>query len=180
MRKCGIALDSIGSKLNKYQLRETELKRLVPGITIVICVMLVAYTGGMATDLGMEWYRQLTLPEFTPPGSFIGIVWTVIYTLGAIAAFLIWQTKDGSRRFSLLLALLVANAVLNALWSWLFFGFQQIGLAIVEMLLLNLSTLAIICLSWPRRKLAAILLAPYFLWVAFATYLACSIWLLNR
>ena len=156
------------------------MKRLPAGIVIAGFVVLVAFIGGRATEMGMDWYRQLALPEFTPPGSVIGMVWTFIYLLGAIAAFLIWQTKDSSNSFKLLVGLLIANGLLNAMWSWLFFAYQQIGLAIVEMLLLNLTTLAIICLSWSRQKLASLLLAPYFLWVTFATYLAYTIWQLNR
>ena len=90
------------------------------------------------------------------------------------------MTKDSSRDFRLIIGLLVTNAVLNSLWSWLFFAFQQIGLAIAEMVLLNLTTLAIVSLAWHRRRLAAFLLLPYFIWVSFATFLATSIFNLNR
>lgn len=155
------------------------MARLLPAIGIIAVVVVVAVGGSTITDGGMDWYRTLNLPEFTPPGRVIGLVWTVIYVLAAVAAILIWNARNSLRHFKWLVVLLVLNAVLNLGWSWIFFGLHLIGLAVVEMVLLNLTTLAIIVLCWNRQRLAALLLVPYFAWVCFATYLATTILKLN-
>jgi tryptophan-rich sensory protein len=164
----------------KYSGPETGLTRLIPAAVIVAVVVAIAAGGGAITDGGMDWYRTLQLPAFTPPGSVIGAVWTVIYILGALAAILIWNARNSLRHFRWLAVLLVLNALLNLGWSWIFFGLHLIGLAVFEMVLLNLTTLAIIALSWGRQRVAALLLTPYFAWVCFATYLATTIWKMNR
>lgn len=148
-------------------------------IVIILTVVAVSAVGGSFTGGGMAWYRTLTLPSFTPPGSVIGMVWTVIYVLSAIAASLLWRSRRAIPRFGVILGLLWANAVLNALWSFVFFTAHLPGWAIVEMVVLNLTTLAIIAMSWHRQRTAAVLLVPYFAWVCFATYLAWAIWRLN-
>jgi tryptophan-rich sensory protein len=148
-------------------------------IVIIAVVVAVSVAGNVFTSSGMEWYRTLQLPAFTPPGGVIGIVWTLIYIMVAIAAILIWQVRDSSAAFKWLIALLVFNAILNALWSWVFFGIHQLGLAVAEMTLLNLTNLLIIILSWNRQRIASLLFIPYFAWVCFATYLAVAIWRLN-
>ena len=148
-------------------------------IVIILTVLAVSVVGGSFTGGGMEWYRTLTLPSFTPPGSVIGMVWTVIYVLSAVAAALLWRNRRTLPRFGAILGLLWANAVLNTLWSFVFFTAHLMGWAIVEMVVLNLTTLAIVVLSWRRQRIAAVLLLPYFAWVCFATYLAWAIWRLN-
>ena len=153
--------------------------RLAPAILIFVLVAAVSAVGGGVTQGGMDWYRTLVLPSITPPGGVIGLVWTVIYILGGIAAYLIWQRRDGSPAFSWIIALLIANAILNTLWTWLFFGIHWMGVSVLEMLLLNLTNLAIMVLCWNRVRAASLLFVPYFAWVCFATYLAATIWVLN-
>lgn len=162
-----------------YQ-KQNLVSSLAPAVVIFAVVAAVSAIGGIATDSGMSWYRALSLPAITPPGSFIGIVWTLIYAMGGIAAYLIWLRRSDSRYPRLLVALVVANAILNALWTWLFFGLHWIGVAVFEMVLLNLTNLAIILICWRRIRLASYLFMPYFAWVCFATYLAASIWRLNH
>jgi tryptophan-rich sensory protein len=156
------------------------LSRLVPGVVILVVVIAVSAVGGSVTQGGMDWYRTLVLPPVTPPGGVIGLAWTLIYAMGAIAAYLIWQSRDGSTASTWLVALLIANAILNTLWTWLFFGIHWMGTAVLEMIVLNITNLAIIVLSWTRVRSAGLLFIPYFAWVCFATYLAWSIWALNR
>ena len=150
------------------------------GFTLIIHVVIaVSLIGGYFTSRGMDWYRTLTLPAFTPPGSTIGMVWTVIYILSAVSACLIWHHRQAIPHYRLVGILLILNAVLNALWTLVFFTWHLLGWAIVEMVLLNLTTLAVIVLTWRHQRLAAALLLPYFAWVCFATYLAWTIWRLN-
>ena len=155
------------------------MKHATGYVLIILVVVAVSVVGGSFTGGGMEWYRTLTLPTFTPPGSVIGMVWTVIYILSGIAAALLWRDRNRITRSRLILGLLLANAVLNTLWSFVFFTAHLLGWAIVEMMVLNLTTLWIIILAGHRQRLAAYLLLPYFAWVSFATYLAWTIWRLN-
>ncbi len=147
-------------------------------VVIPLIALGTSLAGSWFTRSGMEWYRTITTPEWTPPGTVIGAVWTVIFILSAISALLVWNAADAQHR-SLIAFVFAANAILNILWCYLFFGLHTIGLSIAEMALLNLTTLALIVLIWPTSRAASLLLVPYFLWVSFATYLTVRIWTLN-
>jgi len=155
------------------------MKNSIAFIVIGLAVVAVAVGGSLLTDSGMAWYATLQLPAFTPPGGVIGLVWTTIFLLSAVAVMLIWSARTAFPHFGSIIALLVINGVLNVLWSYVFFVAHQLGLAVAEMIVLNLTTLAIIILSWNRQRVAALLLLPYFAWVCFATYLAVVIWRMN-
>ena len=146
---------------------------------IPIFVFLVSLSGSSITQKGMDWYKTLNLPALAPPGSVIGIVWTIIFILTAISAILFWNQKPASKNFNTIWLLFFINGLLNVYWSFLFFGQQMLFEAVLEMILLNLINLALIFLLWPENKKAAMLLLPYFIWVCFATYLAFSIFQLN-
>lgn len=140
---------------------------------------MVAVLGSWLTGQGMEWYDTLNLPGFTPPGYVISIVWTIIFILGTVSALLFWNKAKKGRDFGRVAWLFSLNAVLNVLWSYVFFVNHSLGLAVLEMTLLNLTTLLLMTLIKKTSKTAALLLLPYFLWVSFATYLAYQIWMLN-
>lgn len=146
-------------------------KFLVP----VLVIGLVGLVGGMFTDPGMTWYNSLNLPSITPSGAFIGSVWTVLYVLIIISWILF--LKKGQN--PLIHALFFINAILNLLWSYLFFSQHSILGAFSEIWILNLSTVVLIYLLWKRYRLSAQLLIPYFAWVSFATYLNYLILSLN-
>jgi len=153
---------------------------IIPLITII-----TAGVGSWITSAGMDWYHKIKLPAFTPSGSFIGMVWTIIFILAAISALLVWNSRmvlPGS--FYMLkegvMTLFILNAVLNVVWSLLFFNMHFIAAAAWEAGLLGLSVVALFILIWPISRLAAWLLAPYAAWVAFATYLTYTVWALNR
>ncbi|WP_417519329.1 TspO/MBR family protein [Minwuia sp.] len=151
---------------------------LKPAIIAGLATLAVALAGGAATTMG-PWYDALTKPELQPPGWVFGPAWTTIYILTAISATLAWvATEAGAARRNLLL-LFIANGILNAAWTPLFFALQQPALALVDIGLLWLTIAALIAIIWPRRKLAAVLLFPYLAWVSFATYLNASIVALN-
>lgn len=148
---------------------------IIPLITILVSVI-----GSFATSRGMDWYRTINLPEITPPGQFIGTVWTILFILATISALIVWNTAERTGNFKLIIALFIANAILNVLWSYMFFGAHWIGPAVIEAGLLGLSVIMLIIFIWPVSKLAAGLLMPYAGWVAFATYLTYTIWQLNK
>jgi translocator protein len=144
-----------------------------------LAVVLVAICGSLLTSGGMTWYDTLSLPNIAPPGSFIGLVWTIIFILSAIAIVLWWGRAKRDPERGTVLGLFIANGLLNVGWSGLWFGLHQLGWGIVEMTMLNLTTLLIIVLLWKRYRASAWLLMPYLVWVTFATYLAFLIWRLN-
>ncbi|MBU1131573.1 tryptophan-rich sensory protein [Patescibacteria group bacterium] len=147
---------------------------IIPLITV-----LVSLSGSLLTNSGMDWYDTLNLPAVTPLGSFIGLVWTVIFILTAISALLVWNKAARDNRFKLIIILFIANALLNIFWSFLFFYQHLILAAVIEMIILEITVLILIYLIWKINKTASWLLAPYAVWVIFATYLAVQILLLN-
>jgi benzodiazapine receptor len=122
-----------------------------------------------------EWYQNLVKPPLNPPDWVFGPVWTVLYILIAIVGWRCWQAASTGRRMQLWWAQLV----LNFLWPPLFFGLEQMALALVVILLLLVTILAFISASWRTDRLSALLFVPYALWVSFATYLNLSLLLLN-
>lgn len=148
-------------------------------ITIPFVALAVSFCGSLVTTQGMDWYKSLNLPGFTPPGALIGAVWTVIFILTAISALIFWNKKVHDKNRKLIIALFVANAALNLLWSVLFFGFHLIGWSIIEMFALNLTTFGLIMFLWQNYLASSLLLFPYLAWVTFATYLAYSVYALQ-
>lgn len=124
------------------------------------------------------WYAELQKPEWSPPAWVFGPVWTVLYLLMGIAAGLVWK-RYGFSGARTALGLFLAQLVLNALWSWLFFGLRLPGLAFGEIVVLGILILATAIAFWRKRPVAGALLVPYLLWVAFAAALNFSIWRLN-
>lgn len=147
---------------------------VIPLITLV-----VAWLGRTVTMAGMDWYQTLTLPAFAPPGEIIGLVWAVIYTLTTIAFILVWNRLKRGRFFWLIVLIFAFNAYVNFLWSYLFFGINNIGVAIYGAIVIFVSVLVLIVLLWKKLKEASYLLMPYALWVLFATFLNYIIWTLN-
>ena len=144
---------------------------IIPLVTI-----LVATSGSWLTSKGLSsWYNTLSLPTIAPGGGVIGTVWSIIFILTMISALIVWNKTPLNPNFQWIVWLFVANAVLNVLWSYLFFYLHLTGWPIVEMIVLNLTTIALIVLMWNPALWAAILLLPYAAWVTFATYLAYQI-----
>lgn len=145
---------------------------------LVICFV-AAGVGSIATFSQIPtWYTTITKPAWNPPNWLFGPVWTILYLLMAISLYLLWTHKrkdktDAIKFFSIQL-------VLNILWSWIFFGWHQIGFALAEIIVLWLAILATIIYSYKINRVAGWLLFPYILWVSFAGYLNYTVWMLNR
>ena len=125
-----------------------------------------------------QWYAALSKPAWNPPNWLFGPVWGILYLLMAIAAWLVWR-ESGLAGAALPLGVYLLQLVLNAAWSWLFFGRHQLGLAFIEILLLWGAILVTIILFWSVKPLSGILLVPYLLWVTFAAVLNVTLWRLN-
>jgi translocator protein len=126
-----------------------------------------------------EWYAGLQKPSWNPPNWIFGPVWTALYTIMAIAAWLIWK-RGGFAGQHVALSLFLAQLLFNALWSPLFFGLRQPALAFADILLLWLTLLGTVAAFWKVRPLAGALLVPYLAWVTFASALNFALWRLNR
>ena len=148
-------------------------------IIIIAVVFSLSFIGGQFTSSGMDWYKTISLPSWTPPGSVIGIVWTVIYILTAISAMIVWKVFPRGKHFNIVAVLFVLNAVFNLAWSYIFFYNRMIGAAIFDSLAIEATLLILIPLIWKQSKAAAVLLVPYALWVGFATYLNYTIYVMN-
>ena len=121
------------------------------------------------------WYEALAKPSWNPPNWIFGPVWTVLYGMMAVAAWLVWRRHG----FAGALALFVLQLGLNVVWSWLFFGLESPGLAVVDIAALWLAILATILAFRKLSPPAAALLVPYLMWVSFAAALNFTIWRLN-
>ncbi|WP_224485191.1 TspO/MBR family protein [Robertkochia aurantiaca] len=148
-------------------------------IAVAICLF-VGFLSGFATQSSVEtWYTTLEKPVFNPPNWIFGPVWTVLYILMGVAAGLVWARGFYHKWVKTALYHFGFQLLLNALWSIVFFGFQQIFAALLVIIaLLVLIGFTIKWFSIVSNK-AAWLMVPYFLWVAFATVLNLRIWMLN-
>jgi tryptophan-rich sensory protein len=138
-----------------------------------------AAVGGIASAQAGDFYRQLDRPHWAPPGWVFGPVWSVLYALQGVSAWLVWRERDTVGRRRAALSAFLAQLAVNALWSWLFFAWRLGGMAFGEVVLLFLMVGLSVALSWRVRPLAGTLLLPYLLWVGFATALTYSIWQRN-
>ena len=134
--------------------------------------------GGAASVGAGSFYTQLVRPDWAPPASVFGPVWTVLYTLMGIAAWLVWRV-GGFRAARTALGLFLVQLALNALWSWLFFGWHLGALAFADILVLWASIVATAIAFWRISRPAGALLVPYLLWVGFAAVLNYRVWQLN-
>ena len=151
-------------------------------ITLMICLLLPLIIGGIsgfATASGIHsWYVTLHKPSFNPPNYLFGPVWSFLYILMGLSLYIIWINGKGKNRHDALRIFFI-QLTLNFLWSFLFFKFNLIGVAMVEILLIWFSIVLMI-MSFSRiNKIAAYLQIPYLLWVTFASTLNGAIWLLN-
>ncbi|MBL9123749.1 MAG: tryptophan-rich sensory protein [Planctomycetaceae bacterium] len=145
---------------------------------IALCLA-VAGMGGWLTMLGMpDWYDSLIKPTWNPPNWIFGPVWTALYVMMALAAWLIWR-RHGWEGAPLPLAFFLVQLTLNLAWSGIFFALRSPGWGAVEIVALWVAILGTLVSFWPYHRLAAILLVPYLAWVSFASVLNVALWRLN-
>jgi benzodiazapine receptor len=153
------------------------LQLLVP---VLVCLGVGALGSLFSMDNNLHnWYATLNKPWFNPPNWVFAPVWTTLYILMGVAAFLVWQKRLGHRSVRIGLVLFVVQLALNGLWTPLFFGCHWIGTALIDIVLLWVAILAVI-VAFHRVSLpAAICLYPYLAWVSFASVLNFRLWQLN-
>ncbi len=158
------------------------MKLLVNVVGLIVFLVLpsaAAFIGGLATASSVDsWYAELTKPDWTPSGRVIGAVWSVLYPVMGVAAWVVWLQR---KRISVRVPLLIwaIHLPFNALWSILFFGLQSPGLAFLELTVLWLLIAVTTATFYTRSIIAGALMTPYLLWVAFAGVLNFRIWWMN-
>jgi len=147
-------------------------------VFVALC-FLVAAAGGAVTASSVDtWFQQLQKPSFNPPDWIFAPVWTLLYLLMAIASWLVWRTPE-TRSRRLALFVFGVQLLFNFAWSFLFFGQQRVDLALINIITLLLLIITNGILFWHIERRAGLLFIPYILWVAFASVLNASIWMLN-
>lgn len=151
----------------------------VLGLLVWFVVVLgVGVLGAIASIEAAAFYTQLMRPEWAPPPSVFGPVWTLLYAMMAVAAWLVWR-RGGFAAARGALSLFLLQLAANGLWSWLFFAWKLGGVAFADIVLLWVLLVATIVAFWRQRPVAGALLVPYLLWVSFAAALNLSVWRLN-
>jgi len=144
----------------------------------VFVVFVAAALGALASRHARDFYAGLAKPSWAPPGWLFGPVWTGLYLLMGVAAWLVWR-RAGWGGATIALSLFLAQLTCNALWSWLFFAWRRGALAFADVVLLLALIIATLLAFLPFHTLAAILLIPYLAWVTFATALTWAVWRAN-
>ncbi|ADN02364.1 TspO/MBR family protein [Spirochaeta thermophila] len=156
------------------------LKEIILLVLAVGVCLGAGFLGSSFTMPAIEgWYSTIQKPSFTPPNWLFAPVWTVLFILMGISAYLVIRTGL-SYQVRLVVLLFVVQLVLNVLWSFFFFARQSPGLALVDIVLLWVAILALIVMSVRIERWAGYLLIPYLVWVSYATVLNASIFVLNR
>ena len=154
-------------------------------LRIIYCVaicLVVGYLSSITTQSSINtWYPTLIKPSFNPPNWLFAPVWTLLFIMMGIAAGMIWNQLENQRKLvKKALLFFTVQLLLNALWSYLFFGLNNVLLALIEVILLWLVIYETFHIFKKIDKKAAYLFIPYLIWVAFAAVLNGSIYYLNR
>ena len=157
-------------------MNKSKIIKLV--IAIALPLALGAIAGFFTSGSVQGWYSSLVKPSFSPPNWVFGPVWTILYVLMGISFYLVWTQPVSKKRNSGIVIFLM-QLTLNFAWSFLFFYFHQIGLALIEIILLWILIVAMIIQFYKIVPIAAFINIPYLLWVSFATVLNGSYYFLN-
>ena len=155
--------------------RQKQIAGLIGWLALCFAVSAI---GAFASVQASSFYFQLAQPPWAPPGWLFGPVWTTLYTLMGIAAWLVWRSGGFQHNRPALILFLVQLAA-NAVWSWLFFAFHLGGWAFADIVLLWGLISGTLYYFWRAHRLAGALLIPYVLWVSFAAALNYAVWQLN-
>lgn len=147
-------------------------------VSIILPLGLGAIAGIFTAQSVPEWYDTLYRPSFSPPNWIFGPVWTFLYILIGFSLFLIWKQEPSKER-NIAILIFMIQLLLNFGWSFIFFYFNMIGLAFIEIILLWISIVIMLVLFHKIKPLASYVNIPYLLWVTFAAVLNGSYFFLN-
>lgn len=145
-------------------------------ISILVCE-LAGVIGSFFTSSITGWYAALAKPSFNPPSWIFGPVWVFLYFLMGISLYLVWNSNSKQKRSAIII--FSVQLFLNAMWSIIFFGLNNIFLAFVDIILLWIFILIAIIYFYRINKTSSYILMPYFIWVSFAVLLNYRILALN-
>ena len=131
-----------------------------------VVVHLAALLGGLVTNSDTDWYDSVK-PSITPPDYYFPIVWTILFILISLSLYFAWVSAKKNQKKAIGIAFGI-NLILNAFWSYLFFGLQRPLFAFYELILLWFSILGMLIVTYKTNKASFYMLIPYFLWVSFA------------
>lgn len=154
-------------------------REILGAIAAAILINLIGALGVPFTTPDSAWFQALDKPWFYPPGAAFGIVWTILFTLMGLAAFLVYRRGIENRAVKLALGVFALQMVFNVAWSPAFFAAQELLLALGIIVVLWVLIVATIAAFARVDRRAALLLVPYLVWVSFAAVLNYSIWALN-
>ncbi len=158
--------------------QDSRLTQVLGLVGWLALAFVAAAVGGFAAADAPTFYAQLALPSWAPPAGAFGPVWTVLYTLMGIAAWLVWRERR-VRPAAPALALFGAQLAVNALWSWFFFAWKSgVGAFVAIVLLLGLIVATMVAF-YKVRPAAGLLFVPYLAWVCLATALSWTVWRSN-
>jgi benzodiazapine receptor len=161
--------------------RRVRPQPLLRALVAIVPVGLAALLGGLATAPNIPtWYAHLAKPWFTPPNFVFGPAWTILYAMMAYALSRILGRAAMTHGRSAAIATFFVQLVLNAVWSFAFFGAHSPLLGLVVIVPLWLSIAATLVLFWNLDRIAGLLFVPYLAWVSFASALNLAVWAMNR
>ena len=143
---------------------------------ILLITFIASAIGGFTTASFKEpWYSQIVLPTFNPPSWVFGPVWTTLYVFMSVAAWSAWKKTLDKK----ILQIYFVHLFFNAIWSVIFFGFHQIGLALIDLIIILVFIILLMKIYFNKNRISFYLLMPYFLWSSYALLLNATIFLLN-
>jgi benzodiazapine receptor len=151
-------------------------------LALLACLGAVALTGAVGAIASIEargFYGGLVKPSWAPPPGVFSPVWTALYLMMGLAAWLAWRARAPAAARRLAMQLFGLQLALNALWSWLFFRWHLGAVSLLEICVLWFAILATTTQFWRLRPVAGVMMLPYLLWVSFATALNAAVWRLN-
>jgi benzodiazapine receptor len=159
-----------------------EEKNLIALISFPILVLIFGCLPSLFTkDKIKTWFKDIKKPRFNPPNWIFGPVWTILYIMIGFSGYVFWsRNEEFSKVDNLEWFFYFFQLLLNFTWTPIFFGINNLFLALLNIIFLDISTFINIILFSQKSYLAGILLIPYMLWISFATYLNYSIWYLNK
>ncbi|MGD9502318.1 MAG: TspO/MBR family protein [Methyloceanibacter sp.] len=157
---------------------ETRRNLIALLAALAVCFA-VSALGGLLTRPNLDWYATLERPGFAPPNSVFPVVWTILYAMMAVAAWLFWRAKGKDEDRTLGLVWFGIQLALNLAWSFAFFWLRNPGLGLLVILVLLAAIAVTIVLFDRSSRGAALLLLPYLLWVCFAAALNSAFLFLN-
>jgi tryptophan-rich sensory protein len=157
-------------------MKANQIIKLVASILLPHAVGVTAAI--FTTEAIPGWYATLNQPSFNPPNWVFGPVWTTLYTILGISLFMIWNLEPGKKR-NQAIGVFMVQMLLNFGWSFLFFHFKMIGVALIEIVALWIMIVVMLVRFYKLKPLAAYINIPYLLWVTFATVLNAAYYFLN-